>query len=194
MNSSTRILVVYYSRTGNTERVAKELATRLGADIESLRDLQHGPGFLGQLAGAFHALRQTPAKIGTAQHNPANYALTIIGTPVWVGQMSPAVRGYLSSARDRFRNVAFFVTSGDTDVTKLIPSVEALTGQTMVARAGFNARELADAAVYQGKVSAFVESLNGSPAIAKAVDESALLGVAGQPDAPMSLSMTGHRR
>lgn len=159
MNTSKRVLIVYYSRTGNTDRVAKEFATRLDADIEAIRDLQHGAGFLGQLTGAFHAWRQAPARIGTTQHDPSDYAITIVGTPVWVGQMSPAVRAYLQSARERIRNLAFFVTSGDTDVNKIIPSVEALTGRTTMARAGFNARELADVAVYQGKVSAFIENL-----------------------------------
>ena len=180
MNASKRILVVYYSRTGNTARVAKDLATRLGADIEDIRDIQHGPGFLGQLTGAFHALRQAPARIGTIQHDPTDYALTIVGTPVWVGQMSPAVRAYLRSVRERIQNVAFFVTSGDTDVNKLIPSVEAVTGRSMVARAGFNARELADVAVYQDKVSAFVESLNRSPTATGTVDDSSLRPVARQ--------------
>lgn len=180
MNASKRILVVCYSRTGNTARVAKDVATRLGADIERLRDIQHGPGFFGQVAGAFHALRQTPARIGTLQYDPTDYALTIVGTPVWVGQMSPAVRAYLQSVKDRLRNVAFFVTSGDTDVNKLIPSVEAVMGRAIVARAGFTARELADVAVYQGKVSAFVESLDGSPTSTGTVENSSLRPVARQ--------------
>lgn len=174
MNASKQVLVVYYSRTGNTARVAKDVATRLGADIEGLRDMQHGPGFFGQVAGAFRALRQTPARIGTLQYDPRDYALTIVGTPVWVGQMSPAVRAYLQSVKDRLRTVAFFVTSEDTDVNKLIPSVEAVTGRSMVTRAGFNARELADVAVYQDKVSAFVESLKRSPTATETVDDSLL--------------------
>ena len=40
MASRKRILVVYYSLSGNTERVAKELAARVGADLEQATPLK----------------------------------------------------------------------------------------------------------------------------------------------------------
>lgn len=47
-----------------------------------------------------------PAHIGPLSKNPADYALTIIGTPVWVGTMTPAVRAYLQNNQERLHNVA----------------------------------------------------------------------------------------
>ena len=113
-NAEKRVLVVYYSLTGNTARVARDLAVRLGGDVESIQDEGHGTGFLGQLAAAFDAWRKAPARIGTIQRDPTGYAITVVGTPVWAWQMTPAVRAYLQNTRGKIRNVAFFIPSGNT--------------------------------------------------------------------------------
>jgi len=73
-----RILIAYYSLSGNTARVAKDLAKLIGGDIESIRDREHGVGFLGYLKATVDALRRVPAQIGPLSKNPADYTLTIM--------------------------------------------------------------------------------------------------------------------
>ena len=160
MPARKQILVVYYSLTGNTARVAIDLAARLDADIESIEDKRHGAGFLRYVMAAYDAFRKAPAPIGTMKHNPAEYALTVIGTPVWVGQMTPAVRTYLQHMSGKLPALAFFITSGDTEIEKVIPSLELAANCKASASAGFNARELKQAGVYEQKLSAFVQSIN----------------------------------
>lgn len=169
MNATKRVLVVYYSLTGNTARVAKDLATRLDADVESIQDKGHGVGFLGQLTAAFDAWRKAAATIGPIQCNPSQYEITLIGTPVWVGQMTPAIRAYLQATDGRFQNVAFFITSGDTEVEKIFSSLEALAKCKPVASTGFNARELINTAAYEAKVASFVEAIKRVRAPANAM-------------------------
>lgn len=169
MNASKPVLVAYYSLTGNTARAARDLAARLGADIECIQDNSHGTGVLGRFGAAFDALRKAPAKIGALLRDPAEYSITIVGTPIWVGQMTPAVRAYLKQTRGRIQNVAFFVTSGDTDVGNIAPSLEAEAGQGSVASAGFNARELSDARTYEEKLSAFVDKIQSASRSARRV-------------------------
>lgn len=155
-------LVVYYSMTGNTARVARDLAARLNADIESIVDRSHGVGFAGYLVAAYHAYRRAPAPIGAMQRDPSGYAVTVIGTPVWVGQMTPAVRAYLQRMKGRSGKVAFFITSGGTDIEKVIPSLEAEGKCKAVTSKGFTARELGDPVVYEHKLSTFIEAINGA--------------------------------
>jgi menaquinone-dependent protoporphyrinogen IX oxidase len=158
MNSKS-ILVVCYSLTGNTARVAKDLAARLDADLEIIEDKGHGTGVLGQFAAAFDAWRKAPAHISAPEQDPRQYAITVVGTPVWVGQMTPAARAYLKEAHGRIQNVAFFVTSGDTDIAKILPSLESVAGQKAVASAGFSARELNEPAIYETKLAAFTQEI-----------------------------------
>ena len=153
------VLVAYYSLSGNTARVARDLAARLNADIESIQDLEHGTGLLGRLAAVFDALRKAPASIGTIQHDPTAYELIVVGTPVWVGQMTPAVRAYLQAIRGRTRNVALFVTSGNTGIEKIAPSMETLAERQAAASIGFNAKELAAAATYKERLDTFAASV-----------------------------------
>lgn len=162
MQARKRILVVYYSLTGNTARVARDLAARLDADVESIDDKRHGSGFLGYVMAAIDALRKAPAPIGGIEHNPAEYLLTVVGTPVWVGQMTPAVRGYLQQVTGKLTAVAFFNTSGDTEIDKIIASLEQAASCRASASAGFNARELKQTGVYEQKLSGFVNAINGA--------------------------------
>jgi hypothetical protein len=139
--------------------VARDLAKLVGADIESIRDRGHGVGFFGYAKAAWDAMRRVPANIGPQSKNPADYALTVIGTPVWVGNMTPAVRAYLQNNKGRLRNVAFFITSGSTEAAKVVSTMEALAGSTAVALQGFDARELQDSNVYDRKVAEFANDV-----------------------------------
>lgn len=159
MNATNNVLIGYYSLTGNTARVARDLAARLHAEVESIQDPTQGPGRLRTLVGAFNAWRKKPTRIAPLRHDPADYAVTIVGTPVWMGAMTPAVRGYLMQIAGRARSVAFFVTSGGTGVEKVLPSVEALAGHKVIASAGFNGGDLRDTVAYEKKLSAFVEEI-----------------------------------
>jgi len=156
-----KTLVVYYSLSGNTARVARDVAARLGADIESIQDRGHGVGFFGYLKDCLDAVRGVPAKIGPLAKNPGDYALTIVGTPVWAGHLTPAVRSYLQQTQGRLGKVAFFATSGNTGVAKLLPTIELLADTRLVATAGFNARDLAAQDSYEKKLAAFVDEILG---------------------------------
>lgn len=164
--STGRVLVVYYSVSGNTARVARDIGKALGADVESLRDRGHGTGCLGYLKAGLDAARGRSAALGELMFDPKNYALTIVGTPVWAWHMTPAVRAYLQRHKMDFGNVAFFVTSGDTDADKIVPSMERIVRRRAVAFTGFNSRQLADPRVYAGRLDAFFKSL-GRPVVSQ---------------------------
>ena len=162
MSSGRRILVVYYSRTGHTARVAKDIAARLNADVEEVRERRPRPGFVGYLRGCYDSLRKQVTEIEEPQRSPVDYSLIIVGTPVWVWDMTPAIRSYLQWARGRARAIAFFVTSGDTDVQKIAPALENAVNNKPIASTGLNERELKNPVEYEKKVTTFVANLQQS--------------------------------
>jgi flavodoxin len=162
MPARKRILVVYYSLAGNTARVARDLAARLDADVESIEDKRPRTGFVGHVLAACDAVRKASAPIAPIKRDPAEYALTIVGTPVWVGQMAPAVRSYLQQVSGKLGPVAFFNTSGDTNIEKILPSLELAGNCKAHAWIGFKASELKHADVYEQKLSAFARVVNGT--------------------------------
>jgi len=159
VTAARKFLVVYYSRTGNTARVARAVATRLKADVEQIGDKTDRHGLLGYLRAAFEARRAIAAEISPPMTDPAEYAVTIIGSPVWAWNIAPAVRAYLQSNRGRLRAMACFVTSGDTDAARVVPEMERVAQLPALALTGLNARELRDAAACEGKLDAFVSAL-----------------------------------
>ena len=159
MNAAKQVLVVYYSLTGNTERVAQDIAGRLDADLQRISDEKNRRGFFGYLGAALDSWRERPTQITDISKYPNEYALTLIGTPVWVGKMAPAVRAYLRLIRGRLNDVAFFTTSGATGADKVVPAMEGLAGRKAIAFTGFNDHELKAAALYDQKTSAFVTML-----------------------------------
>ena len=54
----SRILVVDYSRTGNTHLVAKAIAHDCGADLERIREVRSRRGLWGYLRSAREAMKE----------------------------------------------------------------------------------------------------------------------------------------
>lgn len=156
-----KILVVYYSHSGNTERVAKDIAARLNADIEKITDKKDRSGFFGAMRAGKDATFGKLTTIGAMQKDPADYDLTIMGTPTWSWSMTPAIRTYISMCKDKFKQVAFFTTAGGTKPDKIVAKMERLAGKKAVAFTGFNQGELKNEKVYNEKLNAFVEAVSG---------------------------------
>jgi flavodoxin len=104
-----KILVAYYSRNGHTKKIATEIANRLNADIDEIIDLKDRSGITGWLGAGKDALFRTSTII-RADKSPEKYDKVIIGTPVWAGKATPAIREYLKKKLPK--RVAFFCTYG----------------------------------------------------------------------------------
>ncbi len=105
-------LCVYYSRTGNTEKLIREIAAELKCEAVKLDDGIERGGITGWLRSGMQAVsrRLTPVKpLKTAIPIEA-YDLVIIGTPVWAGRCSAPVRSFLMEYGERLRKTAYVVT------------------------------------------------------------------------------------
>ncbi|MEO1105871.1 MAG: hypothetical protein AAFW98_19430, partial [Pseudomonadota bacterium] len=123
------VLVLYYSRTGYTETVARDLAQQIGADIEDIK-----PAFARGIF--FDALRAAIGKRGAAKplvHDVGQYDLVLIGTPIWLGGLVPDVRAALYDIRSQMPAYAAFATSGAGPPQKGFSAMEAVLGKAPVA-------------------------------------------------------------
>ncbi|HNW81252.1 MAG TPA: flavodoxin [bacterium] len=140
--SSPKILVVYYSNSGITEKVGGLLAVALEADQEKLIDKKDRKGIWNYLVAAKDAIMKNETEIDTPAHDPSKYDLIIIGTPIWAAKMTPAVRTYINKYKSKFKKVAFFTTSGGTTFDKTIPEMEEISGKKAVLKNGFFEKEV----------------------------------------------------
>lgn len=108
---SSRIMVVFFSRTGTTARIATQIAEALGADLEVIEEPSSRRGIGGYVRSAFEALAKGLPTIRT-RRDPRDYDLVVLGTPVWGGTMASPVRAYIHEHEGALARTAFFVVMG----------------------------------------------------------------------------------
>ncbi|MEW6075576.1 MAG: NAD(P)H-dependent oxidoreductase [Candidatus Omnitrophota bacterium] len=90
-------IIIYYSFSGNTQKVASLLHTYLQdkgqSELIRLKDLKEPQGFFTQ---ARKALVHAKAEIAETKLNLTEYDLICLGTPVWAFGPAPAVNTYLA--------------------------------------------------------------------------------------------------
>ncbi|MFA5928268.1 MAG: flavodoxin [Candidatus Margulisiibacteriota bacterium] len=128
-----KTLVVYYSKTGTTKKVAEVIAQELNADVEEIIDLKDRSGFFGFIFAGRDTLKKIPTRIKETIKNPADYDLIVLGSPLWGFKgASPAVRTYLQMNKDSIKDAAFFLTMGGTPGQKVFDDLTEVLGQVPV--------------------------------------------------------------
>ena len=91
-----KTLVIYYSRTGTTRTVAKQITQKLNCDSEEIIDEKNRKGVLGFLLASRDTILNKLTTIKKINSALSAYDLIIIGGPVWVGNMSVPIRTFIS--------------------------------------------------------------------------------------------------
>lgn len=107
-----KILVVYYSRSGETKKVAEDLARKLHGDLEEIKTAETYTGFIGYQRALYHSLFDIMPKVERIKKNLTDYDLILIGGPMWGGSMSAPVRSFLSKYKEKLKDVVFFCSQG----------------------------------------------------------------------------------
>jgi flavodoxin len=107
-----KIGLVFYSRTGNTRKVAKTLEEKFknnNAEVDFI-EIEHvkKPGFL--TAGRA-AMKQMDLPIKNTDFDMGKYDVIIAGSPTWGGRPSPFITFFLNKAVNiKGKKIAFFCT------------------------------------------------------------------------------------
>lgn len=160
VHEKSRVLVAYFSTTGNTEHVAQYVQTVLDADLyEIVPEEPYTDNDLDYSNGDCRAnLEQNdpdarPTIAGTLEH-PEDYDVVFLGYPIWWGQAPKIMQTFLGSYDFDGVTIVPFCTSGSSGIGSSAenlhnsaPDAKWLAGQ----RFGSNAS--------QEEVAAWVEEL-----------------------------------
>jgi flavodoxin len=125
----SRVLVVYYSRTGTTKAVAAELADALSADVEEIVDRTPRAGLRGYVRSAIEAALGKRARLEPPKHEPADYDVVVLGSPVWNGLISSPLKTYLADHSDELLDVAFFCTCRGRGGRRALAQMSRISGK-----------------------------------------------------------------
>lgn len=157
-------LVVFYSRTGNTAKVAHAIATPLHADVERLADFVDRDGVVGFVRSLKDAITREPAKLQPLAVDPTRYGLVIIGTPDWGKSISAPARAFLLQYKGRLQKVAFFLTDGEADHAAIFKEMATLVGSQPVATLGIPGVDV-ERGAFEPQVTRFVAEISSMAAV-----------------------------
>lgn len=163
-DDAPRMLVAYFSCTGNTEGVANRIAEQTGADIYVIApevpytadDLDYRNS--SSRSSKEHADRSARPAIGGDMANIDEYDVIFVGYPIWWGDMPRIMLTFLESYDFSGKTVIPFCTSGSSGIgattdtiSSLLPSADVTDGLSITSRQLDSAEEL---------VSAWLEGLS----------------------------------
>ncbi len=159
-----KVLIVFYSRTGNTAALADEIRQSLElsavqSDIARLQERQdRRRGLIGFIRSGFEARLGHSTELKPLEHDPSHYDLVVVGTPVWAGSVSVPVRTFLDENRARLGEVAFFLSHGGSAHRRTFRQMAELSMREPVGRLRVRDRDLARG-THRAKLRAFAEQL-----------------------------------
>ncbi|MFW9923706.1 MAG: flavodoxin family protein [Candidatus Thorarchaeota archaeon] len=103
-------LVVFYSYEGHSKLIAEAIADEIAADILELKLVKEvkSTAFMKEYLGHKQVQMKTTPLLKQYDINLNNYDLIILGTPIWAGTFSPAMRSFLTQEKIEGKKIALF--------------------------------------------------------------------------------------
>jgi flavodoxin len=138
-----KCLLVFYSRTGTTKKIAELISTEMNCEYEEILDTKKRKGhIIGFLKSGIAATREKLTIFKKIQKDPKLYDIVILGTPIWNKRMTPAIRTYITENKNRFNGVAFFCTMGGKGGLNTFESMTKLCEKTPVSTLAITKKDI----------------------------------------------------
>lgn len=106
----SKSIILFYSFEGSTKKVAEFLSKELNIAMEEIKpekDLK-SKGFSKYLLGGGQVVMKKKPKLRALGVNLEEYDRVFIGSPIWAGGFTPAIRTLLEDGQLKDKKVAFF--------------------------------------------------------------------------------------
>lgn len=136
-----KILIAYFSWSGNTKHIAEEIQNRVGGDMFRIETATPYPNDYNETAYGV-AKKQHDENIFPelkSNGDVSNYDVIFVGTPAWWYTMAPAVKTFLKENNFEGKTVVPFTTHGGgggyhipDDMAKLATGADVVKNQLVV--------------------------------------------------------------
>ena len=123
------VLIIYYSRTGTTKKLAAALAEGLSAELVEIHCERYGPGLFRYLRAGYDSVMGNLPPIEMSQQLAVEYDLVVLGAPIWTSYPALPLRAFLADRPTLPARIGLFLTcGGHSPPEKAVGEVEALLG------------------------------------------------------------------
>ncbi len=105
-------LVVFYSLTGNSKKIAEYISQENDYDLLELQPEEDisKKGFISMLKGSWQVIRKYTPLLKPYDVDLLQYKKIIIVTPVWVGNLTPAIHSFIKNEKIQNKKLAFIAS------------------------------------------------------------------------------------
>lgn len=128
-----RYLVLYASRTSNTERVAQQIQTMLDCDMQEVEpETPYDDDYNSMLRRSQEELtairRGSYPPVKTSVESFDGYDIVFVGYPIWYGSMATPMQTFLHehAAKLAGKRIALFATSGSSGISTSVSEARSL--------------------------------------------------------------------
>ena len=121
-----KTVVIFFSRTGNSKRVATKIADSLGANLLQITDDKNWSGIWGYLKGGYYASSNKSVNI-KVNGNFEEADQYIVVSPLWAGGPAPSVREFLKKVPTNKVNLV--ITCKGSNIESALAKYESKVGK-----------------------------------------------------------------
>ena len=137
-----KTLLVYYSRTGKAEMLAKKLQEKLKCDTDIIDYAEKERiSFLG---AAMESMKKATVPIKGDDHSPESYERIVFVTPIWKGSLSTPVRSYIQKHKSKIRLYSLIAVSGKVGFEGTLKEAKDIFGKEPYASAHYTSAQIAN--------------------------------------------------
>ena len=153
-----KALIVYFTRSGNTEKVVQKIQESLKGDIELIIEPISRKGIIGWLKSGSGNSKRGVAEIKEPQYDPSEYDLVILASPIWAGTVSSPMRSYIMKNRSKLERTAVFLTNDSGSVEAAFSEIYDLLDTKPLVEGSIQRSKMKTEFVT--KVSSFVDNIH----------------------------------
>ena len=120
----TKIAVVYYTMSGNTEYIAKHIAENIEVDLIKIESQKKYPskGFTKFFWGGKSVVMGEKPRLENYEFDDSKYDYIIFGTPVWASSFVPPIKTFIYENKAKLKNkkIAVFISYSGGGAEKAI--------------------------------------------------------------------------
>ena len=137
MTDSSKILIAYYSHSGNTQEIANQIQKMVGGDLFSIEPVEKYPSSYRETLKVSKVQIDNDIKPDLIEEveDFEQYDVFFVGSPNWYSTIAPPVTSFLAKYNLTGKTVIPFVTHGGggranciIDIKKIIPNVTVFEG------------------------------------------------------------------
>ena len=109
-------ICIYYSRSGNTEEIAKYVNNKLNSELLCISDGINREGTKMYLKSGYESMKGILPKLKSfGMHKKLDdYRNVIICSPIWAWNICPVIRSFLSTYGKKIKGKTYFIVTHDS--------------------------------------------------------------------------------